>query len=172
MSRNVWLWMPAVYVYAGCCWLCYIYMSLIYGEYLANVHFSDIPHSFIPHFTLHSAEKNPHQIFRKLSVDNFPHSSIRIPQNTPSHISTNSQLAIYSTNPRKTGMASYLNKYVQKIGLTQDLLFQWCSVSHAVSVSLHEAAFPRIQRTHSSHSTPPCLFTFKQNIRFEDNELH
>jgi len=32
-------------------------MSLIYGEYLVNVHFSDIPHTFIPHFTLHSAEK-------------------------------------------------------------------------------------------------------------------
>ena len=32
-------------------------MCLIYGEYLVNVHFSDIPHTFIPHFTLHSAEK-------------------------------------------------------------------------------------------------------------------
>ena len=32
-------------------------MSLIYGEYLVNVYFSDIPHTFIPHFTLHSAEK-------------------------------------------------------------------------------------------------------------------
>jgi len=84
MSRNVWFCMPAVYVYVGCCWLCYIYMSLIYGEYLVNVHSSDIPHTFIPHFTLHSAEKNPHQIFHKLHVDNFPHSAIRIPQNTPS----------------------------------------------------------------------------------------
>ena len=61
-------------------------MSLIYGEYLVNVHFCDIPHTFIPHFTLHSAEKNPHQIFRKLPVDNFPHSAIRIPQNTPSRL--------------------------------------------------------------------------------------
>jgi len=36
-------------------------VSLIYGEYryLANIHFcdSDIPHTFIPQFTLHSAEK-------------------------------------------------------------------------------------------------------------------
>ena len=63
-------------------------MSLIYGEYLVNVHFSDIPHTFIPQFTLHSAEKNPHQIFRKLPVDNFPHSAIRIPQNTPSLAAT------------------------------------------------------------------------------------
>jgi len=58
--------------------------SRIYGEYLANVHFIDIPHTFIPHFTLHSAKKNPHQIFRKLPLDNFQHSAIRIPQNTPS----------------------------------------------------------------------------------------
>jgi len=86
MSRNVSLWMPAVYVYIGCCWR-YFYMSLIYGEYLVNVHFSDIPHTFIPHFTPHSAEKNPHQIFRKLPVENFPHSAIRIPRNTPSQLS-------------------------------------------------------------------------------------
>ena len=35
-------------------------------------------------------EKNPHQIFRKLPLDNFPHSAIRIPQNTPSkqHLTT------------------------------------------------------------------------------------
>jgi len=32
-------------------------MSLTYGEYLVNVHFSDILHTFILHFTLHSAEK-------------------------------------------------------------------------------------------------------------------
>jgi len=51
------------------------YMSLIYGDYFVNVHFSDIPHAFIPHFTLHSAEKNPHRIFRKLPVDNFPNSA-------------------------------------------------------------------------------------------------
>jgi len=31
-------------------------MSVIYGEYLVNVHFGNIPHSFIPHFTHHSAE--------------------------------------------------------------------------------------------------------------------
>jgi len=41
--------------------------------YLASVHFSDIPHTFIPHFTVHSAEKNPHRIFCKLPLDNFPH---------------------------------------------------------------------------------------------------
>jgi len=27
------------------------YMSLIYNECLVNVHFGDIPHTFIPHFT-------------------------------------------------------------------------------------------------------------------------
>jgi len=75
MSRNVSLWMPAVYVYVACCRLYYFYMSLIYGEYLVNVYFSNIPHSFIPHFTLHSAEKNPHWIFRKLPLDIFPHSA-------------------------------------------------------------------------------------------------
>jgi len=51
-------------------------MSPIYSEYLVNVHFYDIPHTFIPHFTFHSAEKNPHRIFRKLPADNFPHSAI------------------------------------------------------------------------------------------------
>jgi len=55
-------------------------MSLIYREHLVNVHFGNIPHSFVPHFTLHSAEKNPHQIFRKLPLDNFPHSEY-----TPCH---------------------------------------------------------------------------------------
>jgi len=79
MSRNVWFCMPAVYVYVGCCWLCYIYMSLIYGEYIVNVHSSDIPHTFIPHFTLHSAEK----IRIKFSA-NYPLTTFRIPQNTPS----------------------------------------------------------------------------------------
>ena len=79
MSRNVWLWMPAVYVYVGCCWLCYIYMYLIYGEYFVNVHFSDIPHAFIPHFTLHSAEK-----IRIEFSANYPLTTFRIPQNTPS----------------------------------------------------------------------------------------
>jgi len=49
-------------------------MSLIYGEYLVNVHFGDILHAFIPHFTLHSAEKLA-SIFCKLPLDNFPHST-------------------------------------------------------------------------------------------------
>ena len=95
----IWLWYSRDF-YLWCRWMfgfgCQQYMftldvvdyvtfiCLIYGEYLVNVHFSDIPHTFIPQFTLHSAEKNPHQIFRKLPVDNFPHSAIRIPQNTPS----------------------------------------------------------------------------------------
>jgi len=35
----------------------YFYMSLIYGEYLANVPFSDIPDTLTPHSTLHSADK-------------------------------------------------------------------------------------------------------------------
>ena len=35
----------------------FICLSLIYGEYLGNTHFGDIAHTFIPHFTLHSAEK-------------------------------------------------------------------------------------------------------------------
>jgi len=69
MSTNVSLWMPAVYVYvAYCrCRLYYFYISLIYGECLVNVHFSDIAHTFIPHFTLHSTERNPHGIFQKLA---------------------------------------------------------------------------------------------------------
>ena len=75
MSRNVSLWMPAVYVYIGCCWLCYFYMSLVYGEYLVNVHFSDIPHTFIPHFTLYSAEK-----IRIEFSANYPLRTFRIPQ--------------------------------------------------------------------------------------------
>ena len=51
MSRNVSLWMPAVYVYVACCRLpvYYFYMSLIYGACLVNVHFGNIPHSFIPY---------------------------------------------------------------------------------------------------------------------------
>jgi len=51
-------------------------MSLIYGEYLANVHFGDIPHTFIPHFTLHSAEK-------KIRIEfsaNYPLTTFRIPR--------------------------------------------------------------------------------------------
>jgi len=35
---------------------------------------ASIPHTSIPHFTLHSA-KNPQRIFCKLSLDNFPHSA-------------------------------------------------------------------------------------------------
>jgi len=31
--------------------------ACFYGQYLVNAHFGDIPHTFIPHFTLHSAEK-------------------------------------------------------------------------------------------------------------------
>jgi len=56
MLRNVSLWMSAVYVYVACCRLYYFYKSLIYGEYLLNVHFGNIRHTFILHFTLHSAE--------------------------------------------------------------------------------------------------------------------
>jgi len=55
-------------------------MSLIYGEYLVNVHFSDI-HIVIPHFNLHSAEKNPYRIFRKLPLTTF-----RIQQNNLSPV--------------------------------------------------------------------------------------
>jgi len=36
------------------------------------------------HFTSFRTKKNPHRIFRKLPVDNFPHSAVCIPQNTPS----------------------------------------------------------------------------------------
>jgi len=80
------------YVYTACCRLYYFYVSIIYGEYLANVHFGDIPHTFIPHFTLHSAEK---------TASNFPQitprqiSSFYIPQNTPSlwlHVGNPTQL--------------------------------------------------------------------------------
>jgi len=53
---------------------CIIILSVIYGEYLANFHFGDIPHTCIPHFTLHSAEKNLLWIFRKL-----PLSAVRRP---------------------------------------------------------------------------------------------
>ena len=37
----------------------YFYVSLIYGEYrrLANVHFCEILHTFIPHFTFYYTEK-------------------------------------------------------------------------------------------------------------------
>jgi len=46
----------------------------MHDEYLVNVHFGNIPHSFIPHFTLHSAEK----IRIKFSA-NYPLTTIRIP---------------------------------------------------------------------------------------------
>jgi len=49
-------------------------MSLIYGEYLVNVHSSDILHTFIPHFALHSAEK----IRIKFSA-NYPLTTFRNP---------------------------------------------------------------------------------------------
>jgi len=49
-------------------------MSLIYSEYLVNVHSSDIPHAFIPHFTLHSAEK-----IRIRFSANYPLTTFRIP---------------------------------------------------------------------------------------------
>jgi len=60
----------------------YFYVSLIYGEYryLANVHFCDILHTFIPHFTLHSAEK-----IRVEFSANYPFTTFRVLQNTPSH---------------------------------------------------------------------------------------
>ena len=52
---------PAVYVDVACCRSYYFYiMSLISGEYWnINVHIRDILvlHTFIPHCTLHSAEK-------------------------------------------------------------------------------------------------------------------
>ena len=67
--------MPAVYVYVACCRLDYFYMSLIYGEYLVNVQFGNIPHTFIPHFTLHSAEK-------KIRIEfsaNYPLTTFRNP---------------------------------------------------------------------------------------------
>jgi len=51
------------------------FMSLIYGKYLANVHFGDILHTFIPHFTLHSAEK----ICIEFST-NFPLTDFGIPR--------------------------------------------------------------------------------------------
>jgi len=55
----------------------YFNVSLIYYEYqyLANVHFSDIPHTFIPHFTLHSAEKIPIAFSA-----NYPFTNFRIPR--------------------------------------------------------------------------------------------
>jgi len=53
-------------------------VSLIYGEYLANVHFGDIPHTFISHFTLHSAEKIRIEFsanYPPIPIDNFLHSA-------------------------------------------------------------------------------------------------
>jgi len=69
------------------------YVSLIYGEHLANVYFGDIPH-----FTLHSAEKNPHWIFSKLPVDNFPHSAFRkLPLPTSTRIRSHLVSFCYNT---------------------------------------------------------------------------
>jgi len=47
----------------------------IYGEYLVNVHFRDIPSTFILHFTLHSAGK-----IRIEFPANYPLITFRIPQ--------------------------------------------------------------------------------------------
>jgi len=54
----------------------HFYVSLIYGKYryLANVHLCNIPHTFIPHFTLHSAEK-----IRIEFSANYPFTTFRIP---------------------------------------------------------------------------------------------
>jgi len=60
------------------------FICLIYGEYLVNVHSSDIPH-----FTLHSAEK----IRIKFSA-NYPLTTFRIPQNTPSHFPLVEQMSL------------------------------------------------------------------------------
>jgi len=76
MLTNVSLWTPAIYVYFACCRLYYFYPTLIYGEYLVNVHFSDIPHTFIPHYTLHSAEKSASDS-PQITLDNFPHTEFR-----------------------------------------------------------------------------------------------
>ena len=45
------------YLFVACCWLYCFYVSLIYDNYLANVHYGDIPHTFIPRFNLLFAEK-------------------------------------------------------------------------------------------------------------------
>jgi len=58
-------------------------VSLIYGNYLANVHFGDIPHTFIPRFTLHFAEKICIEFICKLHHYNF--SAFHVPQNTSAH---------------------------------------------------------------------------------------
>jgi len=65
----------------------------------------------------------PHLIFRKLPIDNFPHSAIRIPQNTRAHskhISSGGNLITILTNfggyktfrPRLT---KYCRRYVPGI---------------------------------------------------------
>jgi len=54
------------YVYVACCRLYYLYVFLIYGEYSAYFH-SALHPSF--------CKKNPQRIFRKLPLDNFPHSA-------------------------------------------------------------------------------------------------
>jgi len=52
-------------------------------------------HSAYFHSALYPSfrRKNPHRIFRKLLIDNFPHSAICIPQNTPSR--TNHRDGLY-----------------------------------------------------------------------------
>jgi len=51
------------------------FIYLVYGEYLGNTHFGDILHTFIPHFTLHSAEK----LHIEFSA-NYPSTTFRIPR--------------------------------------------------------------------------------------------
>jgi len=78
MSTNVSLSMPAIYVYVACCRLYYFYVSLIYGEYLANVHFRMLSFRALPF------------IPQKKSASNFPQitpwqlPAFSVPQNTPS----------------------------------------------------------------------------------------
>ena len=55
-------------------------LYLIYGEYryLANVHFCDIPHTFIQHSTLHSTEKKSALNFPQITRSQL--SAFRIPR--------------------------------------------------------------------------------------------
>jgi len=55
----------------------HFYVSLIYGEYLANVHFGDIPHNFIPHSTRHSTKKSA---LNFLEINRSQLSAFRVPQ--------------------------------------------------------------------------------------------
>ena len=67
------------YTSRTCVIIIYNFVSLIYREYLANVHFSDIPHTFILHFTLHSAEKIRIEFSANYPLTTFriPHSALR-----------------------------------------------------------------------------------------------